>query len=279
MRRDGEAIDAIAVADEMLQLVEMQVRAIFAARDLARVGAAAHDRGDDHGVAARARRRRNDDGVADAQMRVGGETLIDRDRAELQREQESHHERKLTGAKEVGRHEWREEAPPVHLHGSCRLPFCIDTDPGIDDAVALALASKLPQLELVAITTVHGNTDVDRGTRNARLIAAIAGIEAPIIAGAAAPLVREPRDARETHGPEGLGHVIPAQAPEHGSGWRGGRDHCAGAEQSQAHAVLPGAAHEHRDGDRVRARHCRRDGARVRDGRRARRARHADADE
>jgi purine nucleosidase len=91
----------------------------------------------------------------------------------------------------------------------------IDTDPGIDDAVALALASKLTELSLVAITTVHGNTDVDRGTRNARLVAEMANITAPIIAGAAAPLVREARDARETHGSEGLGHVIPAQAPEH----------------------------------------------------------------
>ena len=91
----------------------------------------------------------------------------------------------------------------------------IDTDPGIDDAVALALASRLPELRIVAITIAHGNTDVDRATRNARLIASIAGIAAPIIPGAAAPLVREPRPARETHGPEGLGHVIPAQEPEH----------------------------------------------------------------
>jgi purine nucleosidase len=94
-------------------------------------------------------------------------------------------------------------------------PLLIDTDPGIDDAVALALAATLPALRIVAITTAHGNTDVDRATRNARLIASIAGITAPIISGAAAPLVREPRPARETHGPEGLGHVIPAQEPEH----------------------------------------------------------------
>jgi purine nucleosidase len=94
-------------------------------------------------------------------------------------------------------------------------PVLIDTDPGIDDAVALALASKLPELRIVAITTTHGNTDIDRATRNARLIASIAGIEAPIVPGAAAPLVREPRPARETHGPEGLGHVVPGEAPEH----------------------------------------------------------------
>lgn len=91
----------------------------------------------------------------------------------------------------------------------------IDTDPGIDDAVALALAAKLATLKIVAITTVHGNTDIERATRNARLVASIAGIDAPIIPGASSPLVREPRPARETHGPEGLGHVIPSQPAEH----------------------------------------------------------------
>ncbi len=91
----------------------------------------------------------------------------------------------------------------------------IDTDPGIDDAVALALAAALSELRIVAITTVHGNTDIDRGTRNARLVASMAGISAPIIPGAANPLVREAHPARETHGPEGLGYVIPAQEAEH----------------------------------------------------------------
>ncbi|MEP7066483.1 MAG: nucleoside hydrolase [Gemmatimonadota bacterium] len=91
----------------------------------------------------------------------------------------------------------------------------IDTDPGIDDAVALALAAKLPELRIVGITTSHGNTDVDRATRNARLIASIAGIDAPVTSGAAAPIARDARPARETHGPEGLGHVIPVHPAEH----------------------------------------------------------------
>jgi purine nucleosidase len=91
----------------------------------------------------------------------------------------------------------------------------IDTDPGIDDALALALAAKLPELRIVAITTVHGNADIDRTTRNARLVASMAAIEAPLISGAANPLVREPRAAPETHGTEGLGFVMPAQAAEH----------------------------------------------------------------
>ena len=85
----------------------------------------------------------------------------------------------------------------------------IDTDPGIDDAVALALAARLADLEIVGITTCHGNTDVARGTRNAREVAARAGIAAPIIAGAAAPLRRAAHPARETHGDEGLGYWIP----------------------------------------------------------------------
>lgn len=88
----------------------------------------------------------------------------------------------------------------------------IDTDPGIDDAVALALAARLPELELVGITTCHGNTDVARATRNAREIARRVGIDAPVTAGAAAPLRRAAHPARETHGDEGLGHWIPDQA-------------------------------------------------------------------
>ena len=90
----------------------------------------------------------------------------------------------------------------------------IDTDPGIDDAVAISLAARLSALRVVAITTVHGNTDVHRATRNARLVASHAGLVAPVIAGAAAPLVREARPARETHGPEGLGYVFPESGPE-----------------------------------------------------------------
>ncbi len=95
----------------------------------------------------------------------------------------------------------------------------IDTDPGINDAVALALAARLPELDLVAITTCHGNTNVARATRNAREIAGRVGIDAPITAGAAAPLHRAAHPARETHGDEGLGHWVPDQAahaePDH----------------------------------------------------------------
>src|SRR5688572_1627615 len=99
----------------------------------------------------------------------------------------------------------------------------IDCDPGIDDAVALALAARLPELELIGITTCHGNTDVARATRNAREVARRVGLDVSITAGAAAPLRRPAHPARETHGDEGLGHWIPDESP------RAERDHAAEA--------------------------------------------------
>ena len=90
------------------------------------------------------------------------------------------------------------------------VPVLIDTDTGIDDAVALALAGALAALRVVAITTVHGNVEVERCTRNAREVARRAGLRAPVVAGAAAPLARPAHPARETHGEEGLGWVRPA---------------------------------------------------------------------
>ena len=110
----------------------------------------------------------------------------------------------------------------------------IDTDPGIDDAVALALAARLPALDVVGITTCHGNTDVARATRNAREVARRIGFDAPITAGAAAPLRRAAHPARETHGDEGLGYWIPDEAP------RAEGDHAAQmiAEATLAHYRL-----------------------------------------
>src|ERR671922_653803 len=89
----------------------------------------------------------------------------------------------------------------------------IDTDPGIDDAVALGLAARLPTLDVVGVTTCHGNTDVARATRNAREVARRIGLDAAITSGAAAPLRRPPHPARETHGDEGLGYWVPDEAP------------------------------------------------------------------
>jgi purine nucleosidase len=81
----------------------------------------------------------------------------------------------------------------------------LDCDPGHDDAIAMLLAAGSPEVELVAITTVAGNQTLEKVTRNALAVAAIAGLDGvPVAAGADRPLVREPIVAPEYHGESGL---------------------------------------------------------------------------
>jgi len=86
-------------------------------------------------------------------------------------------------------------------------PVIIDTDPGIDDALALLLAFGSPELAPVCITSVSGNVDVDTATDNIlRILAHIGPDPAPEIArGAESPLEKEPEHATFLHGADGLG--------------------------------------------------------------------------
>ena len=83
----------------------------------------------------------------------------------------------------------------------------IDTDPGIDDALALLLAWNSPELAVEAITTVAGNVPVTAATRNLdRLLALRRPAPAPRVGvGAAAPLARPLLTAERYHGVDGLG--------------------------------------------------------------------------
>jgi inosine-uridine nucleoside N-ribohydrolase len=84
-------------------------------------------------------------------------------------------------------------------------PILIDCDPGHDDAIALLLALASPEVELVGVTTVHGNTTLDNTTVNALKILELAGrADVEVAAGADRPLVREPRTASHVHGAGGL---------------------------------------------------------------------------
>ncbi len=87
----------------------------------------------------------------------------------------------------------------------------LDCDPGHDDAIALLLAHGNPAIDLVAVTTVHGNQTIEKVTRNALAIARIAGITGvPFAAGAHRPLVRVAEVAESIHGESGLdGPVLP----------------------------------------------------------------------
>ncbi|GAB7270031.1 hypothetical protein DZS_14250 [Dickeya ananatis] len=85
-----------------------------------------------------------------------------------------------------------------------RIPIILDTDPGIDDAVAIAAALFAPELDLKLITTVAGNVDVEKTTRNALQLLHFWDAAVPVAQGAATPLVRPLRDAAYVHGESGM---------------------------------------------------------------------------
>lgn len=90
------------------------------------------------------------------------------------------------------------------------MDVLIDTDPGIDDAIAMLLALASPELDVRGITTVHGNVPVDACTLNAFKVLDLAGRrDVPVVRGAASPLVRPPRHAELVHGADGLGGLFP----------------------------------------------------------------------
>jgi inosine-uridine nucleoside N-ribohydrolase len=95
-------------------------------------------------------------------------------------------------------------------------PVIIDCDPGHDDAIALLLALASPEIDLVGVTTVHGNQTLDKTTDNALRILALVGREdVPLAKGADRPLERELHVAAHVHGESGLdGPDLPPRASE-----------------------------------------------------------------
>ena len=83
-----------------------------------------------------------------------------------------------------------------------KTKILIDCDPGHDDAVALLFAAR--HLDLVAVTTVHGNNSLENTTRNALAVLELAGIDVPVAAGCAEPLVQPPAQRGHIHGKTGL---------------------------------------------------------------------------
>jgi inosine-uridine nucleoside N-ribohydrolase len=105
-------------------------------------------------------------------------------------------------------------APGTRATDAAPLPVVIDTDPGIDDAMAILAAVADPGIALLGLTTVFGNVPVGIATRNALQIVELAGATVPVAGGAARPLAREPAPHPDfVHGPQGLGEaVLPAPA-------------------------------------------------------------------
>jgi purine nucleosidase len=94
--------------------------------------------------------------------------------------------------------------------------FLIDTDTASDDAVALIMALRSPDVRVAAITTVAGNVDVQQATRNALYTAELCGSDVPVYSGAEKPLLRAYTNATWFHGRDGLGdHNYPAPHRSH----------------------------------------------------------------
>jgi len=88
-------------------------------------------------------------------------------------------------------------------------PVIIDTDPGIDDAIALLLALRCPELQLRGVTAVAGNVSLERAAANAARVLVLGGVRPgslPLHAGLRGPIARPGRIPDEpVHGPDGLG--------------------------------------------------------------------------
>jgi inosine-uridine nucleoside N-ribohydrolase len=92
------------------------------------------------------------------------------------------------------------------------IPIILDCDPGHDDAIALLLALASPEVELLGVTTVHGNQTLAKTTANALRVLEFAGRgDVPVAAGADRPFVRDLFVAAYVHGESGLdGPALPA---------------------------------------------------------------------
>ncbi len=94
-----------------------------------------------------------------------------------------------------------------------KKPVWIDTDIGIDDAIAILAAMKLEELDIIGFSAVAGNTVLENTYRNARNVPYLCGKEYEVYKGADKPLVLDLRTSAKVHGNNGLGGVIVEDSP------------------------------------------------------------------
>src|SRR5438132_3187612 len=86
-----------------------------------------------------------------------------------------------------------------------KYKIILDCDPGHDDAIAILLAARHPETDLLAITTVAGNQSLDKTTLNALKVCSLANIrDVPVARGMDRPLVRPASHAANIHGESGM---------------------------------------------------------------------------
>jgi purine nucleosidase len=91
------------------------------------------------------------------------------------------------------------------MKGEQMRRFWIDTDTASDDAVAILMALRTPDVVVDGISVVSGNVPVEMGTRNALYTVELCGKQTPVYSGIDRPLLREPSYAYFFHGPDGMG--------------------------------------------------------------------------
>ena len=85
------------------------------------------------------------------------------------------------------------------------MRLLIDTDAGVDDALALVYAARSPELQIETLTTVSGNVPVREVTQNVLYLKELLGLDAPVFSGAEVPRARKLVTAPEVHGVDGVG--------------------------------------------------------------------------
>lgn len=125
------------------------------------------------------------------------------------------------------------------MSAKLRTRVVIDCDPGLDDAIAIALAACAPEIEIDAITTVAGNAEIARVTDNALSIAAALGLKSPVYAGAGAPLRQKAHYATMIWGGDGS---LDVKRPRRGAMTQSASDflveHLEQAEEASVTACL-----------------------------------------
>jgi len=112
---------------------------------------------------------------------------------------------------------WPKAAPTFDMLWRMKRTFLIDTDTASDDAVALIMALRSPEVEVAGITTVAGNVGVAQASRNALYTAELCGSNVPVFKGVEKPLRRAHWSADWFHGKDGLGdcgYPAPRRSPE-----------------------------------------------------------------
>ena len=94
-----------------------------------------------------------------------------------------------------------------------RIPVIIDTDPGVDDALALKIAFGSPDLDVRLVCSVAGNVGIKLTTANALYLTKKYGGDIPVAKGCGSPMSREATDASGVHGASGIGNY---RIPPHG---------------------------------------------------------------